>query len=314
MLAAPDRAPVSGSARDTASWPPAASPRRTRRGSMVWTRSPDRATTPARGRTSRSTSGANGSASSAPARRPSSRFRSSPGRPSTSTSSSARRTTRCPRTTVPLDPAEQAEIKKHYPEIRARAKKTRNGVDHSPNPAAAVETAEDERLAEFESRWATGGLGFLGAFSDPARRPRGERDGGGVRPLEDPPQGEGPGGGPPPHAAVHVRLQAAVRRHRLLRDLQPPERHPGRRERLADRADRPGGARRRRRRLRVRHPGPRHRLRRDDRRARPDRHTRPGRPRAEGEVAGRAAHVPGPGLGRLPEPVRDHRDPAALRC
>ena len=66
----------------------------------------------------------------------------------------------------PLDPAEQAEIKKHYPEIRARAKKTRNGVDHSPNPAAAVETAEDERLVEFESRWAAGGLGFLGAFSD----------------------------------------------------------------------------------------------------------------------------------------------------
>ena len=66
----------------------------------------------------------------------------------------------------PLDPAVQAEIKKHYPEMRARAKKTRNGVDHSPNPAAAVETAEGERLAEFESRWATGGLGFLGAFSD----------------------------------------------------------------------------------------------------------------------------------------------------
>ena len=66
----------------------------------------------------------------------------------------------------PLDPDEQAEIKKRYPEIRARAKTTRNGVDHWPNPAAAVDTAEDERLAEFESRWATGGLGFLGAFSD----------------------------------------------------------------------------------------------------------------------------------------------------
>ena len=66
----------------------------------------------------------------------------------------------------PLAPAVQAEIKKYYPEMRARAKKTRNGVDHSPNPAAAVETAEGERLAEFESRWATGGLGFLGAFSD----------------------------------------------------------------------------------------------------------------------------------------------------
>ena len=66
----------------------------------------------------------------------------------------------------PLEPDEQAEIKKRYPEIRARAKTTRNGVDHSPNPAAAVDAAEDERLAEFESRWATGGLGFLGAFSD----------------------------------------------------------------------------------------------------------------------------------------------------
>ena len=66
----------------------------------------------------------------------------------------------------PLHPDEQAEIKKRYPEIRARAKTTRNGVDHSPNPAAAVDTAEDERLAEFKARWATGGLGFLGAFSD----------------------------------------------------------------------------------------------------------------------------------------------------
>ena len=66
----------------------------------------------------------------------------------------------------PLDPAEQAGIKRRYPEMRARAKTTRNGVDHSPNPAAAVETAEDERFAEFESRWATGGLGFLGAFTD----------------------------------------------------------------------------------------------------------------------------------------------------
>ena len=66
----------------------------------------------------------------------------------------------------PLHPDEQAEIKKRYPEIRARAKTTRNGVDHSPNPAAAVDTAEDERIEEFEARWATGGLGFLGAFSD----------------------------------------------------------------------------------------------------------------------------------------------------
>ena len=66
----------------------------------------------------------------------------------------------------PLEPAAQAEIKKNYPEMRARAKTARNGVDHFPNPAAAVATPEDERSEEFESRWAHGGLGFLGAFAD----------------------------------------------------------------------------------------------------------------------------------------------------
>ena len=125
-----------------------------------------RVTTPAPGPTSRSTSVDNGSASSAPARPPSSRFRSSPGRQSTCTSSSARRTTWCPRTTVlstpPSRPGSRSVTRRFGPARR----RPRNGVDHSPNPAAAVETAEEERLAEFESRWAIGGLGFLGAFSD----------------------------------------------------------------------------------------------------------------------------------------------------
>ena len=66
----------------------------------------------------------------------------------------------------PLDPAVQAAVKQHYPQMRARAKTARNGIDHFPNPAAAVETGEDARREEFESRWATGGLGFLGAFAD----------------------------------------------------------------------------------------------------------------------------------------------------
>ena len=66
----------------------------------------------------------------------------------------------------PLDPGVQAEVKASYAEMRARAKTTRNGVDHFPNPAAARETSEDERRKEFESRWECGGLGFLGAFTD----------------------------------------------------------------------------------------------------------------------------------------------------
>ena len=66
----------------------------------------------------------------------------------------------------PLDPGVQAEVKASYAEMRERAKTTRNGIDHFPNPAAARETSEDERRKEFESRWACGGLGFLGAFTD----------------------------------------------------------------------------------------------------------------------------------------------------
>ena len=147
----------------------------------------------------------------------------------------------------PLAPAVQAEIKKHYPEMRARAKKARNGVDHFPNPAAAVETPENRRREEFESRWATGGLGFLGAFADlivdyeanemaaefiRSQILRGRR---------------GPGSGASSHAAVHVRLQAAVRRHRLLRDVQPFERHPGRCRRFSNRTHHAGRAHRRRR-------------------------------------------------------------------
>ena len=47
---------------------------------------------------------------------------------------------------------------------------------------------------------------------------------------------EGPGGRRPAVAEDGDRLQAPVRRHRLLRDVQPPERRARRRERDADRA------------------------------------------------------------------------------
>ena len=45
----------------------------------------------------------------------------------------------------PLDPAVQARVKANYAEMRARAKTARNGIDHFPNPVAAVEASEDER-------------------------------------------------------------------------------------------------------------------------------------------------------------------------
>ena len=113
--------------------------------------------------------------------------------------------------------------------------------------------------------------------------------------------------------SIDESVQFPVPTH--VRDLQPPERDPGRREPLADRAHRPrrgswpGGED-----VRVRCAGPRHRLRRNDRNARPHRHPGPGRTCAEGQVEGRPAHVPGTRVGRLPQPVRDHRTRQPLRA
>ena len=60
-------------------------------------------------------------------------------------------------------------------------------------------------------------------------------------------------------------------------------------------------------RVRVRQHRVRHRLRRHDRVAAGVRHQGPRRRAAQGEVGGRAAHLPRRGDGRVPEPVDDHR-------
>jgi len=67
---------------------------------------------------------------------------------------------------APLDEAYVARVKASYREMRARARTKPAGIDFVINPASAVETPEQERLREFEARWAYGGLGFMAAFSD----------------------------------------------------------------------------------------------------------------------------------------------------
>ena len=103
-----------------------------------------------------------------------------------------------------------------------------------------------------------------------------------VRARQDPRRGQGPGHrrgavpeGPP------LRHQAAVPGHRLLRDLQPPQRAPGRPEAHADRGDHRERHRRRRRVVAVRRHRLRHRLRRDDRPAGGGGHRRARRPDVE---------------------------------
>ena len=108
-------------------------------------------------------------------------------------------------------------------------------------------------------------------------------------------------------ARPRLRHQATVPRHGLLRHVQPPERAPRRPPQDADRADHRARRRDDRRDRRGRRPRLRHRLRRDDRRHRRRRHHRPRRGHAEGEVGARAAHLPRADVGRVPQPVPDHR-------
>ena len=78
--------------------------------------------------------------------------------------------------------------------------------------------------------------GLHGLVQRPAAERRVERDRGRVRAREGPRDRQGSQDGGDPDAHQHHRLQAAVRRQRLLGDLQPAERDAGRYPRRADRA------------------------------------------------------------------------------
>ena len=89
----------------------------------------------------------------------------------------------------------------------------------------------------FERGWAEGGIaGVLLGVQRHQRQCRGQPDGRRVRALEDPPDRQRPRyrrGAVPDHASD--RDQAHLRRHRLLRDLQPRQRHARRRSQRPDR-------------------------------------------------------------------------------
>jgi cyclohexanone monooxygenase len=66
----------------------------------------------------------------------------------------------------PLDPEEQRRIKARYPEIRQRASAMPFGFDTRPNEKSALAVTAEERHAEYEARWAKGGLPFMSSFAD----------------------------------------------------------------------------------------------------------------------------------------------------
>jgi cyclohexanone monooxygenase len=66
----------------------------------------------------------------------------------------------------PLDPDYVADVKANYDAMRKRARSMIAGIDFALNPASAIATDEAERRRQYEERWAYGGLGFMGSFSD----------------------------------------------------------------------------------------------------------------------------------------------------
>ena len=136
----------------------------------------------------------------------------------------------------PLDPDYVREVKANYREMRKRAKTLPAGIDLRVNNVPAVETPEEERRRQYQERWDYGGLGFMASFNDLLLNDESNKTAADfvrekVREIvKDPEDGRDP------DADQHHRLQAAVRRQRLLGDLQPAERHAGRYPRRADRA------------------------------------------------------------------------------
>jgi cation diffusion facilitator CzcD-associated flavoprotein CzcO len=72
----------------------------------------------------------------------------------------------------PMTPEYERWWKSAYPEHRAKARQMRAGIVYDINEKSALEVAENERLLEYEARWAAGGTAFMAAFADLATNQR----------------------------------------------------------------------------------------------------------------------------------------------
>ena len=66
----------------------------------------------------------------------------------------------------PLDPRRVSEIKHDYRSFRARNATQAFGANFRQSDESALSLSSEERQATYEERWQSGGLPFLGAFSD----------------------------------------------------------------------------------------------------------------------------------------------------
>jgi len=71
-----------------------------------------------------------------------------------------------PARNAPLDPSYQAEVKASYAEFRKPYAGGDFGLDFDPSAHLWTDATPEERHAEFEWRWAAGGLGLVGSYAD----------------------------------------------------------------------------------------------------------------------------------------------------
>ena len=209
----------------------------------------------------------------------------------------------------PLDPTQEARVKADYPRFRARNRQMRTGfgcdLPMNPNPALAASPAE--RDSAFEARWRVGGFSLLGAFGDlmtdlRANALAAEFVRGKIRQaVHDPATA----------ALLSPHQPIGCKRMCVADDYYETFNRPN--VQLVDVSEKP---------IKAITPGG---LRTADGREHtfdiwcwppastpsPARYAagpaRPGRPAHPGQVARRAAELPGPHRGRLPEPVQDRR-------
>ena len=71
-----------------------------------------------------------------------------------------------PAQNCPLDPGTERWVKEHYTERRRTVRESTAGFITPVNEQSALDVSSEERQREYETRWADGGFGFMGSFSD----------------------------------------------------------------------------------------------------------------------------------------------------
>lgn len=167
----------------------------------------------------------------------------------------------------PIDPELYADQKARYAELRKEACNHVQGVPLEAPLPSAIEVSEEKRREVYDKRYTQGGFRmFLSTFADIYHNKGIQRHRRRLHPREDPGARGGPGSRRT--AQSHrppLRRQAPRLRERLLRSLQPGQRGAGGRQVQPHRAGHRHRTEHHHRRVRIRRPGPGHRLRRHDR-------------------------------------------------